>query len=95
MKDVIQANIAAMERGHQETMQVSTARRTSVNSLSKILSDIHGSKIDTVRTSARKGDIQHSCLDNRKASKLLHWKPKVDIVQGLTETYSFINNSKF
>jgi UDP-glucose 4-epimerase len=92
VKDIVQANIAAMERGHQETIQVSTSKRTSVNHLLKYLMQIHVSTIDVVHKPARKGDIKHSCLDNSKACQMLKWKPQVDILQGLTETYTFSHN---
>lgn len=95
VKDVVQANIAAIENGHQETIQVSTARRTSVNQLVKMLTQIHGSQIDTVHTHARKGDIKHSCLDNKKARQLLQWHPQVDVFYGLTETYDFSFKNAF
>lgn len=94
VKDVVQANIDAVERGHQEIIQVSTAQRTSVNHLLKILSQIHGSPIDTVHTGERAGDIKHSCLDNKKASQLLNWHPQVDIFHGFTETYNFSCNNR-
>ncbi|MBE3569905.1 MAG: GDP-mannose 4,6-dehydratase [Bacillales bacterium] len=89
VKDVVQANIAAVEKGNQETIQVSTARRTSVNQLVKMLTQISGSPIETAYTHERPGDIKHSCLDHTKARQLLQWNPQVDIFNGLTETYTF------
>jgi UDP-glucose 4-epimerase len=89
VKDVVRANIAAVDKGNQETIQVSTARRTSVNQLVKMLTQISGSQIETVHTHARTGDIKHSCLDHSKARQLLQWNPQVDIFKGLTETYTF------
>ncbi|MEH7526148.1 hypothetical protein V7149_23205, partial [Bacillus sp. JJ1503] len=35
---------------------------------------------------ARKGDIKHSALDHTKAIEILGWKPKYDLLQGLSET---------
>lgn len=92
VKDIVQANIAAVDRGHQETIQVSTSNRTSVNHLLKMLKQIHSFEIDTVYTQARTGDIKHSCLDNKRAYQLLQWQAKVDIFQGLSETYNFEHN---
>jgi UDP-glucose 4-epimerase len=91
--DIIQANIAAMERGNQETIQVSTAKKTSINQLVKILSQIHGTGLNTVLTSTRTGDIKHSCLANKKAHELLNWSPMFDIFQGIAETYTTVFNS--
>jgi UDP-glucose 4-epimerase len=93
VKDVVQANIASIDQGDQETFHVSTALKTSINQLSKMLIQIHGSELDTIYTCARTGDIKHSCLDNKKAHQLLSWNPKIDIFQGLIQTYSFKNRS--
>ncbi|TPE68329.1 NAD-dependent epimerase/dehydratase family protein [Halalkalibacterium halodurans] len=89
VKDVVQANIAAIEQGHQETFNVSTGIRTSVNQILNTLSKIHKSKFKTIYTKERTGDIKHSCLNNHKAKQLLKWHPKTDIIDGLAETYTF------
>ncbi|MGE7878693.1 NAD-dependent epimerase/dehydratase family protein [Peribacillus muralis] len=89
VKDIVRANIASVNHGNQETIQVSTAQKTSVNQLLSMLTLIHGTAVDTVHSVGRTGDIKHSCLDNEKARQLLNWYPKTDIFQGLSETYSY------
>lgn len=95
VKDVVRANLAAVEGGHQEIIQVSTAQRTSVNHLLKMLTQIHGSNIHSINTEARDGDIKHSCLHNKKAQKLLQWEPQVKMFKGLKETYTYSRNHPF
>ncbi|MDP9579598.1 UNVERIFIED_ORG: UDP-glucose 4-epimerase [Bacillus sp. 1751] len=90
VKDIVQANIAAIDKGHQEVIHASTTQRTSVNRLLKELEKIHGSKINISHTKGRPGDIKHSCLDSKKAHKLLEWHSQVSIFNGLTETYTFL-----
>ncbi|MCY9017515.1 GDP-mannose 4,6-dehydratase [Priestia megaterium] len=94
VKDIVQANIAAIDKGHQEVIHASTMQRTSVNRLLKELEKIHGSKINISYTEGRPGDIKHSCLDSKKAHKLLEWHSQVSIFNGLTETYTFLKNNK-
>lgn len=89
VKDVVQANISAMKKGEQEIFHVSTGEKTSVNQLVKMLEEIHGENIATVKARRREGDIQHSCLSNTKAQHLLQWEPKFAIVDGLKKTYEF------
>ncbi|RKP56231.1 NAD-dependent epimerase/dehydratase family protein [Cohnella endophytica] len=89
VKDVVGAMLAAIERGNQETAQVSSSNKTSINKLVSMLSRIHGADLDVVHTPARKGDIEHSCLDNRKASLLLRWQPLMELGEGLTETFAY------
>lgn len=87
VRDIVQANIAAMDKGENEVIQVSTAKRTSINQIIEMFSKIHCNEIHTRYTQSRKGDIKHSCLDNRKAQQVLHWQPHVKIFQGLLQTY--------
>ncbi|KNH17521.1 UDP-glucose 4-epimerase [Priestia megaterium] len=89
VKDIVQANVAAIEKGHQEIVHASTTKKTSVNDLLKNLEYIHGSNIDVVYTEGRPGDIKHSCLDSKKARQLLNWSSKVPVLEGLKETYIF------
>jgi UDP-glucose 4-epimerase len=93
VKDIVRANLAAINCGHQETIQVSTASRTSINQLIAFLSLLHGSELNTVHSVSRPGDIKHSCLDNNKAREILQWHPQYDIYTGLKEAYDFYMNT--
>ena len=89
VKDIVAANIAALESGNQETIQVSTSQKTSVNDILSLLTEIHGISIEREFTEPREGDIKHSCLCNEKARNLLNWNPSYTIDDGLRETYTF------
>lgn len=89
VKDIVAANIAALESGNQETIQVSTSQKTSVNDILSLLTEIHGISIQREFTEPREGDIKHSCLCNEKARNLLNWNPSYTIEDGLRETYTF------
>jgi UDP-glucose 4-epimerase len=89
VSDIVAANIAALDRGAQQTIQISTSKKTSINDILNRLAIIHGENIRTVFTASREGDIKHSCLNNEKAQNLLNWHPRVDISKGLNETYDF------
>lgn len=89
VKDIVAANIAALENGDQETIQVSTSQRTSINEILVYLTDIHGISILKEFTPSREGDIKHSCLCNKKARNILNWNPIYTIQDGLRETYEF------
>ena len=87
--DIVAANIAALYRGEQQTIQISTSKKTSINTVLNHLAILHGDNIRTVFTASREGDIKHSCLNNEKAQDLLEWLPIVDITKGLNNTYNF------
>lgn len=87
VKDVVQANILAMNRGHQKIIHISTSQSTSINQLVKFLKQIHRFEIDTIYKPSKIGDIKHSCLNNMRAHQLLKWRPTFDIIKGIKETY--------
>lgn len=87
VKDVVAANLAAVEAGDGETLQVSTGHTTSVNRIALLLRELHPAEIRVEHGPSRLGDIRHSCLDNTRAQKQLSWQPVVSFPQGLAETY--------
>ncbi|RAV01257.1 NAD-dependent epimerase/dehydratase family protein [Paenibacillus sp. YN15] len=87
VRDVVAANLAAVEAGDGETFQISTGHTTSVNHITRLLRELHPGGVQVQYGPARPGDIRHSCLANAKAQKRLHWQPAVSFRQGLEETY--------
>lgn len=90
VKDVVNANLAAIQQADQEVIHVGTATRTSINQLVSVLNRIHGSKLPVVHEHERPGDIKHSCLHNKKAYNKMGWIPKYDLNTGLLETYNSV-----
>jgi UDP-glucose 4-epimerase len=93
VKDVVAANLAAINQGDQQIVQIGTASSTSVNQLVKLFSHIHGGEIKTMNHQERAGDIKHSCLNHTKAFEHLNWKPHYDLHRGLKETYEYVMTS--
>lgn len=88
VKDIVKANIAAIDKGGQETIHASTARKTSINELIGILRRLHPFPVDTTYLDAKPADIKHSCLDNAKGKQLLNFSPAFSLFEGLRETYA-------
>ncbi|MFB3161476.1 NAD-dependent epimerase/dehydratase family protein [Neobacillus sp. 179-J 1A1 HS] len=90
VKDIVLANIAAIERGHNKIFNISTSSTTSINQLISYLDKIHDSPINYVLLDPKIGDIKNSCLNNQYACRSLQWQPTYDILKGLKETYGYI-----
>ncbi len=88
--DVVAATIACMRHGHNQTINISTNRETSVNKLYATLV-----KIADTSQRPRRGiyleEQQRSALNNSRAKRVLHWKPKKQLNQGLTKTYHWFH----
>ncbi|MDQ0269727.1 NAD-dependent epimerase/dehydratase family protein [Cytobacillus purgationiresistens] len=92
VEDVVQANILASVNASNNTLHVSTSKKTAVNEIVQKFNEVHHSKITPIHVQARQGDIKHSCLDNQKAKRIINWHPKTDISDGLKKTYDYCFN---
>ncbi|MCJ8013884.1 NAD-dependent epimerase/dehydratase family protein [Paenibacillus sp. KQZ6P-2] len=87
VEDVVQANIAAIERGNLSTLNISTGNKTTVNRLIELLRTCHPQNIRTRSGPAKEGEIRHSSLSNKNAALHLQWQPQFTIEQGIKHTY--------
>ena len=90
VKDVVQANIAAMAEGVQPGIyNISTNIETTVNALKEILFYFSQSAVPVIYEEARSGDIYRSALDNAKAKAMLQWRPATKLLEGFQKTYIY------
>ncbi|AOT70055.1 GDP-mannose 4,6-dehydratase [Geosporobacter ferrireducens] len=83
--DVAQANLKALTQGDNETFNISTNEKTTVNQLFDVMKQLLGFQGDVQYRPERPGDIPHSILDNRKAMMQLDWTPRYSLAAGLEE----------
>lgn len=92
VKDVVQANLAAMQTpglGRSEVFNVGTGQPISLLDLLNVLSELTGRKFETQFKPARAGDIKHSLSDISKARQVLKYEPQYDIRRGLRELLDY------
>ncbi len=92
VEDVAAANVAALHRGDNEVLNISTGVPTSVNELLRLLNELNGTDILPEHFPERPGDIRHSYLKNDKARQILGWRPKVPLREGLAKTLDYYRN---
>lgn len=89
VKDVAKANVAALTRGENETINISTGRQTSLLTIINELRMITSEEVSPAFGHERRGDIRHSCLSNAKAKELLDWVPAYSLAEGLRATIHY------
>lgn len=87
VKDVVEANLAAIHHGDQEILHVSTGGSQSINNLVELIRRNHPEPIHIEYHPAKPGDIHHSCLNNSRAREVLGWTPRYRLEDGIAETY--------
>ncbi|WP_411502089.1 NAD-dependent epimerase/dehydratase family protein [Brevibacillus centrosporus] len=92
VEDVAAANVAALQYGAREVLNVSTSHALSINDLVTLLNEMLSLAIEPIYLPAREGDIRHSCLSNEKTRELLKWEPQVTLHRGLHQTIQYVRN---
>ena len=89
--DVVEANMAAIDRGSGKAMNIATGELTSVNRLFEMLKEITGFRWDAGRAPARAGDVYRISLDCSLAAKELGWSPRTSLADGLPRTVEYMS----
>ncbi len=92
VKDVVNANLLAMEKGDYEAFNIGTGTETSVIELFNIMKKITDYQGEPKHEPARPGELLRNSLDITKAKKLLNWQPKYTLEEGLKETIAWVKS---
>lgn len=90
VEDVARASVAALRRGSGQAINIGTGRAVSVNELARTLAAVHGGPSRLVRKPARPGELFRSWMDVRKSRRVLGWRARVGLAEGLGRTYRHI-----
>lgn len=97
VQDVVEANMLALTKKTAigETFNIATGTLTTINQLATMLQQImNKTDLKPVYASPRPGDIKHSYADITKAKKLLQYKPRVSLKDGLVKLVRWYADSK-
>jgi UDP-glucose 4-epimerase len=86
VKDVVQANIRAMEGTAQGVFNIAYNRRISVMELAALIMEITGISVPLSFEPSRAGDIRDSLADISRAQKAFGYTPEYTVKSGLEET---------
>ncbi len=89
VKDVVHANVIALEKGNLDAFNIGTGLETTTGKLYREISKQMKVNIDPIRGDARVGDIRKSCLNIEKARNILDWKPEYSLEEGIKHTIQF------
>jgi UDP-glucose 4-epimerase len=87
--DVVEANLAALDRPVVGHFNVGTGRPVDVNRLFRIVADAAGVDAPEVHGPARPGDVRASALDCALIRTELGWAPRVRLEDGVRRTLAW------
>lgn len=86
VKDAVEANMLVLSCKHcaGEVINIGTGKPTTINELAKVLMCMFGeSSVKPEYVALRAGDIRNSYADIGKAEKMLGYKPKIAMEEGI------------
>ena len=89
VKDVVQANIRAMECDAQGVFNVAYCKRIDLNELASLIMEITGITVPLVYEPPRAGDVRDSLADIRRAQEAFGYAPEYTVKTGLKETVAW------
>jgi UDP-glucose 4-epimerase len=88
-EDVARANLFALESNLVGGFNVGTSKGTDVNVLFNNIAKAMNFKEKAKHGPARPGDLRKSILSYALIQKKLNWKPKMELIDGLSKTVDF------
>ncbi|HNX36803.1 MAG TPA: NAD-dependent epimerase/dehydratase family protein [Candidatus Cloacimonadota bacterium] len=94
VKDVVQANLLALEHGTGEAFNIGTRIETTTRGLYNEICRQLEINIEPLAGMARQGDIRRSLLNFDKANSILGWTPGYTLSRGIAETIEFFKSGQ-
>jgi UDP-glucose 4-epimerase len=92
VKDVVQANVRAMESDAQGIFNVAYCKRIDLNDLAAMIMDSTGIRVAPVHDAPRAGDVRDSLADITRAQQAFGYSPEYTVKSGLMETIAWYQN---
>jgi len=81
-----------------EIINIGSSNEISIQNLVEKIKELTNSNLNVISTAERKrpekSEVNRLCADNKKALKILDWKPNYSLSEGLRFTIDWFNNAK-
>jgi len=94
VKDVVAANVAAIESEVVGGFNIGTGVETTVNGLYDVIKAKTGYPGGSIHGPAKTGEQYRSVLDAKLAGKSLGWSPKTSLEDGIEDTVAFFRKGR-
>lgn len=86
VQDIVNANMAALEDGEGQAINIGTGKGISVNQVFSTLQDIIGYDEEPLYCDPRGGELEHLSLDVKEAKEILGWSAQTSLYDGMALT---------
>ena len=90
VSDIAHANVLALTKGSNETLNLGSATAVTVKELFTILKKLTGFKGKAQLKALRPGEVKGIYISGGNAAAVLGWSPSISLAEGLEQTVAFI-----
>ncbi len=90
--DVVEAFVAAAERGDGQLFNIGTGVETSIDRLYRSMTALVDGPGEPLREAARTGELERSALDHSLAAAELDWRAVIDLDEGIRRTIDWFRS---
>ncbi len=94
VEDAAWANVLALERDVRGVFNVGTGRETSTRQVFDLLRDATGYRGEPRYGPPRPGDVRRISLDASRAERVLGWRPRVSLEEGVARTVAWFRDRR-
>jgi UDP-glucose 4-epimerase len=87
--DVVESNLAALNKTARGSYNVGTGVETTINDLFRMLAKLISPTVREVHGPAKKGEQMRIALDASRIHREFDWEPKITLEEGLARTVQF------
>ncbi len=92
--DAVKSNLLALNYPESDIFNIGTGAETDINSIFRLLKKMTRSNQNEIHAPPKPGEQQRSVLDYSKAKRLLGWRPKYSLQEGMAKTVEFFGKRK-
>lgn len=85
--------VAENDKFYGEAINIAYGEEVTINRVAKIIINLLNSKVSVIHTSVRPHDVQRHAADITKAKKMLKFKPKITIENGIRLYINYLEKS--
>lgn len=91
VKDVANLNLKILDNPLNDVFNVGSGKQTSLDELLKVIRTVTKKELNVKYESLRPGEVEKIYLNSSKLLKEISWKPKIDLNQGITGVWDWLN----
>ncbi len=92
--DAVESSLLSLKYPESDIFNIGTGVETDIHCIFRLLKKMTGSNQKEIHAPPKPGEQQRSVLDSSKAKRVLKWRPKYSLQEGMAKTVEFFRQTR-